>query len=166
MKRLLADDSSEVRDAACASLATLFHAAPPARLVKLAQRSLDDAKRALPVRSATKKKRKVAGAASPSDKSDDGGERLAAVQALAAAVIAFPYDVPAHVPDALVLLAKHSNLAASSLRHAAPIRETVKSTFSEFKRTHAETWDFIRPLFTTDQLDAFADVLTTGDYLV
>ena len=63
-----------------------------------------------------KKKRKVAGAASPSDKSDDGGERLAAVQALAAAVIAFPYDVPAHVPDALVLLAKHSNLAASSLR--------------------------------------------------
>ena len=89
--------------------------------------------------------------------------------------------------DALVLLAKHSNLAASSLRHAAPIRETVKSTFSEFKRTHAETWDFIRPLFTTDQLDAsaaprpsprasffatvrrprrFADVLTTGDYLV
>ena len=155
LKRLLADDSSEVRDAACASLATLFHAAPPARLVKLARRSLDDATRALPVRS-TKKKRKVAGAASPSDKSDDGGERLAAVQALAAAVIAFPYDVPAHVPDALVVLAKHSNLAASSLRHAAPIRETVKSTFSEFKRTHAETWDFIRPLFTTDQLDASA----------
>jgi len=68
-----------------------------------------------------------------------------------------------------VVLARHSNLASAGgdhPRHAAAVREAVRATFAEWKRTHAETWDFIRPLFTQDQLDALADVLSAGDYLV
>ena len=51
-------------------------------------------------------------------------------------------------------------------RHAAAVREAVRATFAEFKRTHAETWDFVRPLFSSEELDALADILSAGDYLV
>ena len=37
------------------------------------------------------------------------------------------------VPDSLVLLGKHAS-------EAAPINTTVKHTFSEFRRTHQDTW--------------------------
>lgn len=78
--------------------------------------------------------------------------------------------MPGHVPDALVLLARHSHLASAAgnalPRHAAAIREAVRATVAEFKRTHAETWSFVRPFFDQDQLEALADVLSAGDYLV
>ena len=77
--------------------------------------------------------------------------------------------MPAHVPASLVALARHSHTTSSSnggARHAAAVREAVRATFAEFKRTHAETWDFVRPLFSSEELDALADILSAGDYLV
>ncbi|KAJ1460667.1 hypothetical protein M885DRAFT_508790 [Pelagophyceae sp. CCMP2097] len=155
LRLLVADAHSEVRDAACASLAAVANNATRAELDVLAGRCAADATAAL-----------VTGSAG----ADGPARRLGAVHALAACVIAFPYDVPAHVPPALVLLARHSNATKAGKgregRDHAAIRESVKATFAEFKRTHAETWDFITHFFTTAEHDAFADVLTTGDYLV
>lgn len=152
LRTLASDDAAEVRDAACASLASLVASAPNDHLAKAC---LNDAAAQLDTPSA---------------------HTVGAVHALGAAVLAFPYDVPAHVPDSLVVLAKHSNRANnlayatipanSNKRTQAGIKDAVKATFAEFKRTHAETWHFIKPFFTPDQHDAFADILTTGDYLV
>ena len=92
-----------------------------------------------------------------------------AVTARGAGVLAYPYDVPAHVPAALVALARHSHTTSSSnggARHAAAGREAVRATFAEVTRTHAETGDFGRPLFSSEELDALADILSAGDYLV
>lgn len=170
LRFLTADDAAEVRDAACASLSYLVASATDQTL---AEDCLRDAKEHL---------------ADPNSKSTIG-----AVNTLGAAVRAFPYDVPSHVPESLVVLAKHSNIAQSknnnghhnntnNKRNQTAIKEAVKATFADvscfplvscltlfipqFKRTHAETWDFIKHFFAPDQHDAFADILTTGDYLV
>ncbi|KAJ8599812.1 hypothetical protein CTAYLR_004008 [Chrysophaeum taylorii] len=155
--RLASDDASEVRDAACASLAAIISASPTA---SLAETCLENATVLLPDNNNSKSNK------------NSGELRIGAVQALGASVLAFPYDVPPHVPRALVVLAQHSNAAAaaaasdSKRHHAAAVKDAVKATYAEFKRTHADTWDFIKPFFTQDQHDALADILTTGDYLV
>jgi len=68
-----------------------------------------------------------------------------------------------------VALARHFHTSSSQnggARSASAVRESVRATFAEFKRTHAETWDFVRPLFSSEELDALADILSAGDYLV
>ena len=153
LRRLASDPSSEVRDAASASLASLIASAPRVELDPMTDLCLADATALLPTRQ-------------PTD-DDVARRRIGAVQALGACVLAFPYDVPPHVPKALVILARHSNLAnkkKSATRYQAAIRDAVKSVCSEFKRTHAETWAFIRDFFDPDQHDALADVLTSDSY--
>ena len=159
---LLGDDTSEVRDAATGSFSVMAVIAAPAQRDAFCQAQLDRAKAALPLRRPPKRKK-----AAVVDVS--GAQRLGAVTALGACVLAYPYDVPAHVPASLVALARHSHTTSSSnggARHAAAVREAVRATFAEFKRTHAETWDFVRPLFSSEELDALADILSAGDYLV
>ena len=159
---LLGDDTSEVRDAATGSFSVMAVIAAPAQRDAFCQAQLDRATAALPLRRPPKRKK-----AAVVDVS--GAQRLGAVTALGACVLAYPYDVPAHVPASLVALARHSHTTSSSnggARHAAAVREAVRATFAEFKRTHAETWDFVRPLFSSEELDALADILSAGDYLV
>ena len=159
---LLGDDTSEVRDAATGSFSVMAVIAAPAQRDAFCQAQLDRAKAALPLRRPPKRKKTAVVDVS-------GAQRLGAVTALGACVLAYPYDVPAHVPASLVALARHSHTTSSSnggARHAAAVREAVRATFAEFKRTHAETWDFVRPLFSSEELDALADILSAGDYLV
>ena len=162
LSALLGDDTSEVRDAATGSFSVMAVIAAPAQRDAFCQAQLDRAKAALPLRRPPKRKKTAVVDVS-------GAQRLGAVTALGACVLAYPYDVPAHVPASLVALARHSHTTSSSnggARHAAAVREAVRATFAEFKRTHAETWDFVRPLFSSEELDALADILSAGDYLV
>ena len=162
LSALLGDDTSEVRDAATGSFSVMAVIAAPAQRDAFCQAQLDRAKAALPIRRPPKRKKTAVVDVS-------GAQRLGAVTALGACVLAYPYDVPAHVPASLVALARHSHTTSSSnggARHAAAVREAVRATFAEFKRTHAETWDFVRPLFSSEELDALADILSAGDYLV
>lgn len=49
-------------------------------------------------------------------------------------VLAFPYDIPVWLPDTLVALAR-CNCLKNQL-----VQTSIKQTFSEFRRTHQETW--------------------------
>jgi hypothetical protein len=55
------------------------------------------------------------------------------VLGLSALIAAFPYEIPDWVPDVLVQLSKH-------ISDPGPISSTVRATFSEFRRTHQDTW--------------------------
>ena len=48
-------------------------------------------------------------------------------------IMAFPYEVPVWLPDALVFLSRY-------ISDPAPIKTTIKHTFAEFRRTHQDTW--------------------------
>lgn len=59
--------------------------------------------------------------------------RHGALLGISALVLAFPYDIPVWLPDALVFL---SNFATDP----SPIQNTIKRTFTEFRHTHQDTW--------------------------
>ena len=156
----LGDDTSEVRDTATGSFSVMAVIAAPAQRDAFCAAQLDKATAALPARRPPKR------AKTPEI---SGAQRLGAVTALGACVLAYPYDVPSHVPSSLVALARHFHTSSSQnggARSASAVRESVRATFAEFKRTHAETWGFVRPLFSSEELDALADILSAGDYLV
>jgi len=71
-----------------------------------------------------------------------------------------PYEVPGYVPKALALLSRllHSSISST-------LQETIKKTVSEFRRTHQDEWEVAhRRRFTTEQLDALNDVLSSPHY--
>ncbi|KAL7748215.1 Proteasome activator BLM10 [Sorochytrium milnesiophthora] len=84
-------------------------------------------------------------------------QRHAGVLALSALVAAFPYEVPKWMPEVLVKLADH-------ISDPVPIQTTVKQTFSDFKRTHQDTWHLDSQRFTEDQLSLLMDVLVSPSY--
>jgi proteasome activator subunit 4 len=86
-------------------------------------------------------------------------QRHGSVLALSALILAFPYEVPAWVPSALMCLARCSN-------DPSPINLEVSRTFSEFRRTHQDTWHEDRTKFTSEQLEELSDLLISPSYYV
>ena len=101
-----------------------------------------------------RKKRRAATAAAAADKdgggggeggSGNGGEgagaaanaetlrRHGAVLGASACVLSSPYGVPEWMPEMLETLARWAG-------EPSPVKETVQRTFSEFKKTHQDTW--------------------------
>lgn len=76
---------------------------------------------------------------------------------LCALVNSFPYDIPQWMPDVLVQLANHS-------QDPAPIKDTIKSTFAEFWRTHQDTFWKQKETFTEDQLNAINELVISPSY--
>ncbi|KAJ3354573.1 hypothetical protein HDU83_005024 [Entophlyctis luteolus] len=85
-------------------------------------------------------------------------QRHAAVIGLCSLVLAFPYDIPAWMPEVLVVL-------STCISDQAPISATVSKTFADFRRTHQDTWkqDGITH-FTEDQLSSLSDLLISSSY--
>mmetsp|Transcript_1707 Transcript_1707/g.3210 ORF Transcript_1707/g.3210 Transcript_1707/m.3210 type:complete len:109 (+) Transcript_1707:2-328(+) len=80
---------------------------------------------------------------------------------LCAAVLSKPYDTPNYVPKALTALSRHS------FEKSAPftVREAVKLTCREFKRTHmTDNWEIHKEQFTQEQLEALDDVVSIPHY--
>ncbi|OAY75058.1 Proteasome activator subunit 4 [Ananas comosus] len=69
------------------------------------------------------------------------------VLALAASVLSVPYDMPSWLPN-------HVTLLAQFVDEPYPTRSTVTKTVAEFRRTHADTWDIQKHVFTEEQLEA------------
>ncbi|KAI9330364.1 hypothetical protein DFJ73DRAFT_858866 [Zopfochytrium polystomum] len=84
-------------------------------------------------------------------------KRHSAVLGLSALVLAFPYDIPEWMPDALMLL-------SSCTADQAPVSTTTAKTFAEFKRTHQDGWQEHLDSFTDDQRAILRDVLVSASY--
>jgi proteasome activator subunit 4 len=63
-----------------------------------------------------------------------------------ACVLSSPYGVPEWMPDMLQTLARWAG-------EPSPVKETVQRTFSEFKKTHQDTWQQTKAAFTSEQWD-------------
>lgn len=161
--RLLADDRREVSAAAMAALAGILAATPLSMVNVLVEKYRKKANN-----SVIKKLKNKHITEEQQDKDklvkeerERAIKQQTSVYFLCAAVLATPYDTPAYVPVALAALSKHS------YEHSAPfgIRETVKRTCSEYKRTHvSDNWEVHKKQFTRDQLEAFEDVVSTPHY--
>ncbi|CAF3998522.1 unnamed protein product, partial [Adineta steineri] len=81
------------------------------------------------------------------------------VLGLCAIVLSSPYDIPLHVPDALMLLCEH-------LDDPDLIQKSIKQCLSEFRRTHHDSWHEHRERFTQDQLMILADALVSHNYYI
>jgi len=84
-------------------------------------------------------------------------KRHAGILALTAIVESSPYDIQKWMPDILVTIAKHSS-------DPVPIKDTVKNSFAEFWRTHQDSWQLQKNLFTSDQLDIINELERTPTY--
>ncbi|KAI9321667.1 hypothetical protein BX666DRAFT_1850314 [Dichotomocladium elegans] len=84
-------------------------------------------------------------------------KKHAGVLGLSCLVSAFPYEVPDWMPEILCQL-------AGCMSDPAEIQSTVRKTFSDFRRTHSDTWheDIIH--FTDDQLSILNDMLISPSY--
>ncbi|CAF3427722.1 unnamed protein product [Rotaria socialis] len=84
-------------------------------------------------------------------------KRHGGVLGLCAIVLSSPYEIPNHVPEALMLLCEHSH-------DPDLIQKSIKKALSEFRRTHHDSWHEHREKFTEDQLVILADVLISPSY--
>jgi proteasome activator subunit 4 len=149
----LADARHEVRLLAAATLAGLLQGpaafAAPALRAKFAAAAAADAR----ARAAARRARPAGAKAAP----PPAGEELAAAHALvlglSACVLACPYDCPPWLPPLV------GALAGAARSPAAPVRASVESTFADFKRTHADTWDATRAAFGEEAWAVAADGL-------
>ncbi|WCJ32534.1 Proteasome activator subunit 4 [Euphorbia peplus] len=80
-----------------------------------------------------------------------------AVLALAASVLSVPYDMPGWLPEHVTLLARFGG-------EPSPVKSTVTKAVAEFRRTHADTWNFQKDLFTEEQLEVLADTSSSSSY--
>ncbi|KAF9918681.1 hypothetical protein BX616_006764 [Lobosporangium transversale] len=85
--------------------------------------------------------------------------RHAGVLGLSSLLEAFPYDVPNWMPEAMVFLSGYFS-------DPPPISTTVKKAFSDFKRTHQDTWHEDQKRFTQDELEVLSDMLISPSYYV
>ncbi|VDM54378.1 unnamed protein product [Angiostrongylus costaricensis] len=92
-------------------------------------------------------------------KSMDLLERHGGVLGLSAIVLAAPYTVPSYLPDVLMRLCRFAS-------DKQPIRDTVKKTLSEFKRTHQDSWREHESQFNEDQLCALRNLFVSPNYYV
>lgn len=94
-------------------------------------------------------------------KSDSSAQQVtakhSAVLALCALVLAFPYELPSWMPNVLEKL-------ASCARNPAPINQSVRKLFSEFKRTHVDTWHKDILLFSDDQKATLLELFAGPNY--
>ncbi|KAB1215010.1 Proteasome activator subunit 4 [Morella rubra] len=79
------------------------------------------------------------------------------VLALAACVLSTPYDMPSWLPE-------HVTLLAGFVGEPSPVKSTVTKAFAEFRRTHADTWNFQKHFFSEEQLEVLADTSSSSSY--
>ncbi|CAI9088127.1 OLC1v1022373C1 [Oldenlandia corymbosa var. corymbosa] len=79
------------------------------------------------------------------------------VLALAACVLSVPYDMPSWLPEHVTLLAHFAS-------EPSPVKSTVTKAVAEFRRTHADTWNFQKESFTEEQLEVLVDTSSSSSY--
>ncbi|CEP09555.1 hypothetical protein [Parasitella parasitica] len=82
----------------------------------------------------------------------------AGVLGISCLVSAFPYEVPEWMPAILC------QLADCMSDPAAEIQATIRKTFSDFRRTHSDTWHEDMLKFDENQLSILSDMLISPSY--
>jgi hypothetical protein len=73
-------------------------------------------------------------------------------------------------PSPYVLHPTRSNLTvegetqAQHILDPIPIKQTVRTSFGEFWRTHQDTWPMLKDNFTEEQLSVLTDLLAAPSY--
>lgn len=80
---------------------------------------------------------------------DAKAARHGCVLGLSACVLSAPYDVPEWMPEVLEELSRRAN-------EPNPVKDTVRRTFSEFKKTHQDAWAETRAAFTSEQWETIS----------
>ncbi|XP_068639166.1 proteasome activator subunit 4 isoform X2 [Aristolochia californica] len=146
VEKLLVDTQVEVREHAAAVLASLLKGADGVV-------ATDFRERAFRVANSIQKTRRF--------RNKNSGQSLSsvhgAVLALAASALSVPYDMPSWLPD-------HVTLLAWFISEPSPVRSTVMKSVAEFRRTHADTWNFQKDCFTEEQLEVLADTSSSSSY--
>ena len=88
---------------------------------------------------------------------DHISKRHSVISILCSVILAFPFEVPDWLVECIMAV-------ASSSSNPTPIRELVKRTFSEFKKTHQDTWEIDKLQFTSDQLSTLTDLIVSPSY--
>lgn len=84
-------------------------------------------------------------------------ERHGAVLSAGSLILSHPYRLPSWIPGLLSLLARFIN-------DRNPIGTSARKTFSEFRRTHSDTWEIDREQFSVEQLDAINELSIAPSY--
>ena len=74
-----------------------------------------------------------------------------------AIVLSEPHVISKPLPALLTALSYY-------ISDRSPISPLVRTTFSEFRRTHQDNWQTDRQLFGEDQLDAIGELLIAPSY--
>ena len=90
------------------------------------------------------------------------GEVGVLARMLGACVLAFPYDMPAWVPEALRVLSQCT--VTGGMQKWQEVRNVVTSTINDFKRAHTDNWDRLQLRFTPEQLEALGGAETSPHY--
>ncbi|KAF3453245.1 hypothetical protein FNV43_RR03685 [Rhamnella rubrinervis] len=146
VEKLLIDNQVEVREHAAAVLAGLMKGGDE----DLAQ---DFRYKAYKEANILQRKRKQRNLKSNQSVASTHG----AVLALAACVLSAPYDIPSWLPEHVALLARFGG-------EPSPVKSTVTKAVAEFRRTHADTWNIQKDLFTEEQLEVLADTSSSSSY--
>ncbi|KAG9448800.1 hypothetical protein H6P81_008765 [Aristolochia fimbriata] len=146
VENLLVDNQIEVREHAAAVLASLLQGTDEVVAKDFRERTFKWA-------SSIQKTRKFRNRSSTHSLSSVHG----GVLALAASVLSVPYDMPSWLPDHVTLLARF-------ISEPSPVRSTVMKSVAEFRRTHADTWNFQKDCFTEEQLEVLADTSSSSSY--
>ncbi|MED6148307.1 hypothetical protein PIB30_051930 [Stylosanthes scabra] len=146
VEKLLVDNQVEVREHAAAVLAGLMKSGDEDIAKDFRDRAYVEA-------NIVYKRRKSRKSSSVSSMASVHG----AVLALAASVLSAPYDMPSWLPEHVTLLARFSG-------EPSPVKSTVTKAIAEFRRTHADTWNVQKELFTEEQLEILADTSSSSSY--
>jgi hypothetical protein len=79
------------------------------------------------------------------------------VLGLAAVVLAFPYSLPGQVPSAVAQLTCH-------VSRGGVVGDMAKFTVTDFKRSHHDSWQQQKRLFTADELDDLEGSVSSASY--
>ncbi|KAI7908029.1 uncharacterized protein BX663DRAFT_425475 [Cokeromyces recurvatus] len=85
-------------------------------------------------------------------------QKHSGVLGISCLINAFPYEVPEWMPSILCQLAECMS------DPAAEIQTTIRKTFSDFRRTHSDTWHEDMLKFNEDQLSMLSDMLISPSY--
>eukprot|EP01134_Creolimax_fragrantissima_P007713 CFRG7713T1 len=153
---LLVDPQVEVRSAAAVTIGGLLRCDERMEIKKLNAIFADMARSPLPRRNKASNM-SVSSSSGVGVRSKEFIRRHGGVLGLSACILAFPYNLPEFVPDLLCELSDH-------IADPEPIRSTVKSTLSDFRRTHQDNWHTLKSQFTDDQLSVLTDMLVSPSY--
>ncbi|KAI9193627.1 uncharacterized protein BJ171DRAFT_249708 [Polychytrium aggregatum] len=146
---LLMDHQVEVRQLASVTLSGLIRCSQRDAIVDIKARF----DRLLDIKLPSRQR----GAPAPPGFAEAVLRRHSAVLGLSGLVQAFPYEVPKWMPSTLVRL-------ASCITDPNPISVTVKNMFSDFRRTHQDTWHEDKEQFSEDDLYTLSDLFISPSY--